>query len=269
MRPGEQFELDCLEYLRKNFEKEGIVFVHHDTTDSTGSDIEVIINGHSEFFIEAKDAAAQSGQFVLLPDDVSRTFIFSPRNKSLPNEMTELIIAYMNEDYDRFNAAGTAGEMLDIDSDIFTQWIIEHYKEKKVKYVISKRKHMLICPIEKFGDYFEVSANFRIKKSGSNEPSGKYVDDVIAALKNQFNITDVYKQTVNGKKKLFANAPANLSKIRFESGNYTYYLSPQAEAGHFEIKQLSNTRNKNVIFSINIKQEQQLTDLEVFKTELL
>ena len=128
---------------------------------------------------------------------------------------------------------------------------------------------MLICPIEKFGDYFEVSANFRIKKSGSNEPSGKYVDDVIAALKNQFNITDVYKQTVNGKKKLFANAPANLSKIRFESGNYTYYLSPQAEAGHFEIKQLSNTRNKNVIFSINIKQEQQLTDLEVFKTELL
>lgn len=269
MRPGEQFELKSLEYLRKNYGKEGIVFVHHDTADSTGSDIEVIINGHSEFFIEAKDTAAQSGQFVLLPNDASRTFIFSPRNKSLPNEMTELMIAYMNEDYDRFNAAGTAGEMLDIDSDIFTQWIIGHYQEKRVKYVISKRNRMLICPIEKFGDYFEVSANFRIKKSGSTEPSGKYVDAVIAALKNQFNITDVYKQTVNGKKKLFANAPANLSKARFELGNYTYYLSPQADAGLFEVKQLSNTRNKNVIFTINVKQEQLASDLEQFKSELL
>lgn len=269
MKPGEQFELESLEYLRKNFGKEGIVFVHHDTADSTGSDIEVIINGHSEFFIEAKDTAAQSGQFVLLPDDTSRTFIFSPRNKSLPNEMTQLMIEYMNDDYDRFNAAGTAGEMLYIDPDIFTQWIIGHYRAKNVKYVISKRNRMLICPIEKFGDYFEVSANFRIKKSGSKEPSGKYVNDVIAVLKNQFNITDAYKQTVNGKKKLFVNAPVSLSKVRFELHNYTYYLSPQAEAGHFEIKQLSNTRNKNVIFSINVKQEQRSIDLETFKSELL
>lgn len=269
MRPGEQFELDSLEYLRTSYGKDGIEFFHHDTADSTGSDIEVIINGHSAFFIEAKDTAAQSGQFVLLPDDASKTFIFSPRNKSLPNEMTELMIAYMNQDYDRFNAAGTAGEVLNIDPDIFTQWIIGHYREKKVKYVISKRNHMLICPIEKFGEYFEVSANFRIKKSGSSEPSGIYVDAVISALKNKFGITDVYKQTVKGKKKLFANAPASLSKVRFELGNYTYYLSPQTDEGLFEVKQLSNTRNKNVIFTINVKQEQLASDLEKFRSELL
>ena len=269
MKPGEQFELESLEYLRKNYGEDGIEFIHHNTADSTGSDIEVIINGHSMFFIEAKDTAAQSGQFVLLPDDATKTFIFSPRNKSLPNEMTELMIAYMNEDYDRFNAAGTAGEVLDIDPDVFTQWIIGHYREKKVKYVISKRNHMLICPIEKFGEYFEVSANFRIKKSGSTEPSKKYVDAVIAALQNQFGITDVYKQTVNGKQKLFAYAPASLSKVRFELGNYTYYLSPQSDAGRFEVKQLSNTRNKNVIFTINVKQEQLALDLEQFKSELL
>lgn len=269
MRPGEQFELDSLEYLKNNYGKNGIEFIHHNTADSTGSDIEVIINGRSEFYIEAKDTAAQSGQFVLLPDDASRSFIFSPRNKSLPNKMTELMISYMNEDYDRFNAAGTAGEALEIDSDIFTQWIIEHYREKKVKYVISKKDRMIICPIERFGDYFEVSANFRIKKSGSSEPSGKYVDAVIEALKNKFNITDVYKQTVNGKKKLFANAPVNLSKVKFELGKYTYYLSPQATAGHFEVKQLSNTRNKNVIFTINVKKEQVASDLEQFVSELL
>lgn len=269
MKPGEQFELESLAYLRKNYGKTGIIFKHHDTSDSTGSDIEVIINGKSEFFIEAKDTTAQSGQFVLLPDDSTRSFIFSPRNKSLANEMTDLIISYMNEDYDRFNTAGTAGETLNINPDVFTQWIIGHYKEKKVKYVISKRKQIVICPIEKFGDYFEVSANFRIKKSGSKEPSGKYVDDVIEALKENFQITDVYKQTVNGKNKLFANAPAGLSKVRFELGDYTFYLSPQVEAGHFEIKQLSNTRNKNVIFTINVKQEQVPSDLMQFESELL
>lgn len=269
MRPGEQFELESLAYLKTNYGKNGITFIHHDTADSTGSDIEVIKNGRSVFFIEAKDTAAQSGQFVLLPNDVTRSFVFSPRNKSVPNKMTQIMIEYMNADYDRFNSAGTAGEALDIDPNIFTDWIIGHYKEKNVKYVISKRRNMIICPIDKFGEYFEVSANFRIKKSGSSEPSGKYVNAVITALQQNYGLTDIYKQTVNGKKKLFVNAPAHLSKVRFELGDYTYYLSPQETAGNFEVKQLSNTRNKNVIFTINVIQEQAASDLAQFKAELL
>lgn len=269
MRPGEQFELESLAYLESRYSKNGVKFIHHDTTDSTGSDIEVVKNGRSIFFIEAKDTAAQSGQFVLLPNDTTRSFIFSPRNKSVPNEMTQIMIEYMNADYDRFNAAGTAGEALNINPDVFTNWIIGHYKEKNVKYVISKRQQMIICPIDKFGDYFEVSANFRIKKSGSSEPSGKYVDSVIAALQQNYGLTDIYKQTVNGKKKLFVNAPAHLSKVRFELGDYTYYLSPQETAGNFEVKQLSNTRNKNVIFSINVIKEQSASDLAQFEAELL
>lgn len=269
MKPGEQFELEILAYLKKNYENDDIKFIHHDTADSTGSDIEVIIYGSSEFFIEAKDTTAQSGQFVLLPDDTTRTFIFSLRNKSVPNEMTEIMIAYMNAEYDRFNVAGTAGETLNIAPDIFTQWIIGHYKEKNVKYVISKRSRIIICPIDKFGEYFEVSANFRIKQSGSSEPSSKYVDAVIDALQQNYGITDIYKQTINGKKKLFVNAPASLSKVRFKLGNNTYYLSPQDTAESFEVKQLSNTRNKNVIFTINVKKEQNPEDLAQFKSELL
>ena len=179
------------------------------------------------------------------------------------------MISYMNEDYDRFNSAGTAGEALNIEPEIFTQWIIERYREKKVKYVISKRNGMIICPIKKFGDYFEASANFRIKNSGSTEPSSKYVDAVISALKGRFGINDAYRcRTVEGKNKLFVNAPACFSKAKFEVGNYTYYLSPQADKGCFEVKQLSNTRNKNVIFTIKVKQEQMASDLEQFKSEL-
>lgn len=269
MKPGEQFELESLAYLEKNYGSDKIRFIHHNTTDSTSSDIEVILNNSSIFFIEAKDTAAQSGQFVLLPDDEHKCFVFSPRNKSEQNEMTTIMINYMNTDYDRFNNAGTAGEPLCIDSNIFTSWIIGHYKEKNVKYIISKRSKMIICPIEKFGEYFEVSANFRIKKSGSREPSSKVVNLIIDELNKKYGITDVYKKTINNKNKIFVNAPANFSKLKFELNNHTYYLSPQETAGNFEIKQLSNTRNKNVIFTINVKKEQDPSDLHKFISELI
>ena len=268
MKPGEQFEIDSHLYLKNKYETDSVKFIRHDTADSTGSDIEVFVKGKPSFFIEAKDTSAQSGQFVLLSDDTKKEFVFSPRNKSVQNEMTEIIINYMNSDYDRFNAAGTSGEILNINPAIFSNWIIGHYKQKNVKYVISKKSAMIICPIDKFSEYFEVSATFRIKKSGSSEPSAKYIDAVIEELNQKYGITNIYKQTINGKKKLFANASVDLCKVRFSLGKYTYYLSPQELEGNFEIKQLSNTRNKNVIFSISIKQEQQPSDLVTFETEL-
>lgn len=269
MIPGVNFELESLDYLINNYGNNEIKFIHHNTADSTGSDIEVIKNGNSIFFIEVKDTSAQSGQFVLLPNDVTRSFEFSPRNRSVPNEMTRIMIEYMNADYERFNDADTAGEELYIDPNIFTKWIIGHYKSKNVKYVISKRINMVICPIDKFGEYFSVSAKFRIKKSGSSEPSSKYVYSVIATLQNDYGLTDVYQYAVNKKKKLFVNAPIHLSKVRFELGNYTYYLSPQEKSNYFEVRQLSNTRNKNVIFSINVIKEQEPKDLIQFEAELI
>lgn len=269
MKAGEKFELECLDYLKRNYGNNSIIFFHHDTADSTGSDIEVFINGQSRFFIEVKEPAAQSGQFVVLSDEMSRTFVFSPRNKSLPNEMTDLMIDYMNTEYDRFNAADTAGETLDIPSKFFTKWIIGHYKEKNVRFVISMKHKMFICPIEKFGDYFTVAALFRRKKSGSKKPPEKSIDSIIKVLNDQYGITDVSRRIVNGRKKLFANAPESLGKIRFALGDFTYYLSPQNEPGLFEVKQLSNTKNRNVIFSIVAKQEQELQDLKEFEDSLL
>ena len=102
MRRGESFELESLNYLKEYYSyNDSIQYVHHKTTDSTHSDIEVLINGESKFFIEAKDTNAQSGQFVLIPNDESQTFLFSPRNKSNPNSITDIIITHMNEgEYD-------------------------------------------------------------------------------------------------------------------------------------------------------------------------
>ena len=139
MRPGEAFEIQCYEYLCRMYQLKEAKFVRKGGMDSTTSDIAVLKNRRVDYYIEAKDAAAQSGQFVLLPDKSTRQFIFSPRNHSEPNEMTKIIIDYMNADFDRFNNAGTAGQPLSIDQNVFSNWIIRHYKERNVKYFISKK----------------------------------------------------------------------------------------------------------------------------------
>lgn len=65
MRPGEQFELPCYEYLKKFYRTNKTDFHHEGGMDSTKSDIAAIKNGKIDFYIEAKEATAQSGQFVL------------------------------------------------------------------------------------------------------------------------------------------------------------------------------------------------------------
>ena len=125
MKPGEEFELECLEYLEKKYKSINVKFKHHNTADSTQSDIEVIIDKETVFFIEAKNAEAQSGQFVLFADDKNKKFIFSKKNKSENNLMTDIIIDYMNKNFSRYSNAGTAGEKIEIDQDVFSKWIIE------------------------------------------------------------------------------------------------------------------------------------------------
>lgn len=171
MNPGESFEIKCYEYLKTHYATSDTHFAHQGGMDSTTSDIAVLKHNRVDFYMEAKDADAQSGQFVLLPDEDSRTFLFSPRNRSHSNEMTNIMIAYMNQDFDRYNRAGTAGEILDIDSGVFADWIVDHYRNKKVKYFISYGNDYVIFPIRQFTSYFDIIAKYRIKKSGSGDPA--------------------------------------------------------------------------------------------------
>lgn len=103
MRPGEKFENACFDYLTKTYKS--TAFRLDGGMDSTKSDIAVMKNSCVKFYIEAKDTAAQSGQFVLLSDEPTETFQFSSRNHSEPDEMTEIMIQYMNNDFHRFNNA--------------------------------------------------------------------------------------------------------------------------------------------------------------------
>lgn len=263
MIPGEAFEIECCNYLNKVYSSTSLYFDREGGMDSTKSDITVNKNDTLLFYMEAKEATAQSGQFVLIPDESSKSFIFSSKNHSEQNEMTDLIISYMNSDFDRFNNAGTAGEKLFINSTIFSNWIIKHYQDKNVKYVISKGKDYVIFPIEEFGSYFNIEANFRIKKSGSGEPAKCNHPDV----KKIINQSYPSAQFTTKDKKIFAHIDTPINTTRFIMGKYTYYLSAKT-SNLFEIRRLSNTYNMNVIFSIQLKQEQNINDLKKFETDI-
>lgn len=263
MRPGEQFELRCYEHLKKFYKTKETDFYHEGGMDSTKSDIAAVKNGKIAFYIEAKDASAQSGQFVLLPDEEKEVFVFSPRNHSEPNEMTDIIVNYMNSDFHRFNNAGTAGETLNIDTSVFARWIIEHYKDKNVKYVISCDNDYVIFPICKFEQYFKIIANYRIKKSGSGEPAKKDIPAIKQMIKSHYNGVQFYQE----EKKLFVDISEKINKDKFIMGNYTYFLSKR-NIGDYEVRRLSNTYNMNVIFSIELIRTQDENDLKEFESDL-
>ncbi|MGN0679367.1 MAG: hypothetical protein ACI4JS_06875 [Oscillospiraceae bacterium] len=260
MKPREEFEIQCYEFLKRKY---GDKFHREGGMDSTKSDIAVIKNNCVDFFIEAKDTAAQSGQFVLLPDEDTKTFVFSPRNHSDPNEMSDIMIEYMNQDFERFNSAGTAGESLDIDSNVFSNWIIGHYMDKNVKYVISYKNGYVILPIRKFAEYFDISATYRIKKSGSGKPAKKDIPEIIREISKIYPTIEYYKEG----KSLIVCTPENVSQKMFSLGKYTYLFSKQ-DTNTYEIRKLSNTYNMNVIFSIWLKRSQDLGDLREFEWDL-
>jgi len=261
MENWKTFETECTNYLNKQYSKYAD-FINEGGSDSTIPDIKVVTKSNT-FYIEVKEPNAQSGQFILLPDLETKEFMFSPKNKSQPNEFTEIITNYMNTDFDRFNSAGTSGQALDIDDNIFYNWIENYYSNKGVKFFITQGREYIILPVNKFRNYFDVSSKYRIKRSGSSESSIKYRQSVLKKLKEEYEINDY---TIEGKK-LLISSNLEINKIRFVLGNYEYYLA-EKENGIYEVRQLSNTYNMNVIFAISLKTTQITADLLNFEKAL-
>ncbi len=263
MIPGEEFEIKCYEFLKEKYGNNIIVFNLEGGMDSTKSDIVVKIKNSTRFYIEAKDTNAQSGQFVLVPNETNRTFIFSSKNKSQENEMTKMIIDYMNSDFDKFSNAGTAGKILDIEPSIFSEWIINHYTDKNVRYFISYLNDFVIIPIRKFSEYFEVSSTYRVKKSGSAKPSQKDVSTIIKKIKEKYSLASF--SSIDERQ--FVEIKESIVDKKYIIGDYTYYLS-EKKPHFYEIRKLSNTNNMNVIFSIKLIKSQDISDLKEFELDL-
>lgn len=243
----EEFEIQCTDFLNKRFGAYARFF-HQGGADSTVPDILVKTNTGNSFYIDAKHSPAQCGQFVLLPNLETKTFEYSHLNVNRLNKYAEKIMNYMNADFDAFREAGTAGKDIDMPngSNIFSDWIIQTYKDKGAEFFITN--NYTILPIERFRDYFEVSAKYRIKRSGSSNVGKSRLNPVMDYISSHdYIITD---SRVVGDK-LFVVSPQQLHNHRFILRGIEYMFSLRKD--EYELRKLSNTYNANVIFSIKHK----------------
>lgn len=243
----ENFEIACTNYLNNRFGAYAR-FIHQGGTDSTVPDIFVETNNGESFYIDAKHSPAQCGQFVLLPNIETGTFEYSRQNVNRINMYAIKIIEHMNQSFDEFREAGTTGKdiIMPNGADIFANWVIDTYSAKGAKYFITN--DYTLFPIERFKRYFEITAKYRIKRSGS----GNVGKSRISMVKDYINSNDyaVQSMRVDGDK-LFVISPMSLHNERFilQSTEYMFSLRNR----EYEIRKLSNTYNANVIFSIRKK----------------
>lgn len=256
MENWKKFELECVDYLNKTY---GNNFHHLGFSDSTTSDIKYISNKNS-FFIEAKMPSAQSGQFVLLPDFDKKKFVFSPRNKSKIDGNVEFIIDHMNKNFSKYKNAGTRGEEITLSQELFSNWIINNYKSQGVNFIITKGLDFIIFPIERYGHYFEITSNFRVKKSGSSSVPKSRQNDVLSYL-NSKNINFVLLDD------FMIKSSEAIDNMKFSIKDADYMIR-KSEKDIYKIRKLSNTRNANVIFGIKLINEQNPSDLNQFRESL-
>ena len=245
-----EFESSCSIYLKKTFGRYA-TFECMGGSDSTISDIKVCTNHGKQFYIEAKKSPAQCGQFVLLPDISTKKFRYSTSNTTKINIFSETIIAHMNKFFTEYKEAGTKGKDIKFENgnNIFTSWIIQHYREKNVKFIITNNN--ILLPIEDLANYFDITATYRIKRSGSANVSRTNGDVVQNYLAANYNITKSFFED----KKLFVTSQDELDNERFIIDDTEYMISKRKS--QYEIRKLSNTFNANVIFSITFVPGQQ------------
>jgi hypothetical protein len=257
------FEKESLAYLNEKFGKSGVKFHNFGAADSTVSDIETVTLSGNRFFIEVKEPIAQCGQFVLFPDTLINRFSYSEQNKSQLNEFSKIIIDYMNQNFSVFNSVGTKGKSINIDDTIFFNWIKSYYRNKNVKYFISRKNNWVIIPVENFENYFDASAKYRAKKSGSSNPSYDAINEIGYLLQEEKIQFGMEKK----EKELFLTTSEDVSDKKLVGEKYGYMLR-KIQSNLYKVRQLSNTINSNVIFTIELKEEQKKEDLLKFKNEL-
>lgn len=137
MKNWQIFEKNCLDYLNQTNLDVMIKYTSKGSSDSTISDIQVMENDVLSYYIETKMPKSQCGQFVLLKND-NNEFYFSERNKIVINDFSKEIIEYINNN--KLNEIEKKNIPLVLSQELIVDYILTHYKEKEVKYIITKKK---------------------------------------------------------------------------------------------------------------------------------
>lgn len=261
-----KLETEVAEWLNNKVSDPNVSFQQCGGSDSTVSDIQIMVNNKpTGKFIEVKSANAQAGQFVLFPNTATRTFEYSTKNHSdYNNPINGLVVSeildFMDENFDSYANAGTKGVEImfpklsaEDNSRFLALWIADYYSNvKHAEWLTTKdsNNNIILLPFSKLAEYFDVTACYRVKKSGSSSVKGscKTLETVKQAIIN-LNPDNVPKFTIVNNKLYakFETIPKNL-------GNADYHLAIKGDWGTlFEVRKLSKTFNSNVIFSLKLK----------------
>lgn len=266
MKTWENFEIECTEYLNSEFGKEyGCEFRNLGSHDATAPDIIITKNGSPKFSIEAKMPEAQCGQFVLQPNDNKHTFIFSLKNKCSYNAHVKAIISAMAKHYD--TCVKSSADDLPIPEELIYNWVKDYYlNHKGSKYFITRNDcgEYIIAPVEKLEEYFDFSAKFRIKASGSSVPSNKNRRELETILEEHGL---EHSPIVIEKKVAFVEINSWENKFKLQGSKYRYQFK-NTGGKRYEINRLANTRNANFIVSIKLKNARQPEYMACFRHDL-
>lgn len=280
MANWEKFELECYEKLKKDYSKLAKI-LPHGKSDSTKPDIEIVLPNGENFFIEVKSKKSQCCQFVLFPDDKTKTFHFSEQNKMAKTDACKTIIDHMEKNYSHYRMPTQSGIDINITTDTLYALVNEYYSAKLVKFFMTKdyNDNYIIFPTAKFKNYFNITSCYRKKKSGSSAPSEIHISEIEQALTDYSIKGSVNISTIDKPRCFLTTDDNTLHNERLICTDYTYQLKtnehskmlidPHMLAYIYEVRKLSNTNNPNVICQLSLKNiHQDADDLKSFETIL-
>lgn len=258
------FENECAEYLQEKYSNKVFYFKATGGHDSNSSDIKAFKDKQHILSIECKMNTAQCGQFVLFIDYANHKFIFSNKNKTPYDDFTKSVIEEMERHFEQCSIP--SAKDLPISENIISQWVKNYYlNHKKSKYCITKSDiGFIIFPIENMDNYFAFSAKYRVKKSGSSNPSKNNISEIENLLQN-INVKTTI-EIINSK----CYAEFNYTKDKFILCGDKYRYQFTKDDAKYNIRRLSNTCNANFIVSIKLKEHKQHDiDLMTFEQDLI
>ena len=267
MASWENFEKFACSYIQENFitKNVGLSIVKKGGSDAESPDLCIKKYNKEVLNIEVKNTPSQSGQFVLHPNFETKKFEFSRLNRFVKESVkgTDEIINFLNEDFLAFSETHLLP--ININNEILKKWVVSFYKEhKNVSYVFfGDADNFFISPTENIFDYLSVSAVYRVKKSGSR--SYNYAKPSILIGGKHFDVIS------HQKKAFLKNYPTfsveDKKKINKFLSDENLYVNPQ---GNGELRKLSSTQNKNVIFSLHLNENihQNKEHLRQFKNSI-
>ena len=264
MKEWEVLEIKCGEHLRNTYKNNGLQFKVAGGSNSTTSDIQVIKDNKCHLAIECKSPNAQSGQFVLFVDNINKKFVFSPKNKTPYDDAVKLVLSEMDSRFDE--CCVSSAKDLPIANEVIVNWVKNYYlNTKQSKYGITKSDSgFIIFPISKMDEYFDFTAQYRVKKSGSSRPSRRNEDELNMLLNNMGISSSV--EFVN--KECFARFNYTDEDLVLVGEKYRYKFIKEGE--QYRVRRLSNTCNANFIVTIRLKKfEQDKKDLLEFEKDLI